>query len=587
MNASVPTIVEQFKKKLHEELEKVVVTESTVSSDGAHVIRFADGVAEISGLRDPRIGQVLDFPKSTERAEKAGDEGFSICGIVEDITENTVKCLVLGEERFISQGDIVTATPDGDQLRMPVSHLLLGHTWDPLGRPLDNGAGAPDLKGALKLPIERSAPGITDRSKIDAQLVTGIKAVDMMLPIGRGQRMLLIGDRGTGKTSIALDAIIRQNELNRELNGANDGNDEMKFRAHSRKTVYCVYVGIGKKASEINQIRRKLQENNALTYTVIVTTMANDPAPLSYVCPFSGCTIAEYFRDIGRNALIVYDDLSKHATAYRQLSLILKRPPGREAYPGDIFFLHSRLLERAARIRDSKLPDIPWSSDYQGVIDQYVGWEHGEAQTGNGSLTALPLVETKLDDYATYIATNIISITDGQIFLSTKLKNEGSLPAINPGISVSRVRSAWDNRLRKRAEMLRIDMAEYRSSEEFAKMDASGHEEESSDLKWGRLCSAYFMQHERPWKPDSIAKHPFTIERLLVGLILLRDKGILDIPRDGINRLEESIWDEIRQEHTLLAGKDEGTEQLEMAIAALVRKHAPRFAATGVTRTTD
>jgi F-type H+/Na+-transporting ATPase subunit alpha len=571
MNASAPAAVEQFKKKLHEELAKVVVEEVVGTISTGQVIRFADGVAELAGLPDPRIGQVIDFVDSTKRALAENPDDPPICGIIEDINESTVKCLVLGEERFISQGD--STVKSSDQLRVPVSPLLLGHVWDPLCRPLDQPlASAPDWKDTLHLPIERKAPGVTDRQKINSQLNTGIKAVDTMLPIGHGQRMLLIGDRGTGKTSIALDAIIRQNEINKQLNDEKDGKAPRTFQNHDPATVYCVYVGIGKKASEISQICRKLQQNDALRYTVIITTMANDPAPLSYVCPFSGCTIAEYFRDIGRNALIVYDDLSKHATAYRQLSLILKRPPGREAYPGDIFFLHSRLLERAARIRKAD-GIIPWSNEFKEIVKEYEGrdWEHAAVIDGNGSLTALPLVETKLDDYATYIATNIISITDGQIFLSKKLVNEGVLPAINAGISVSRVSSAWDGRLKERASELRIQMAIYRSDEELAAMDTSDQNDRKATLDTGRQRVAYFRQEERLSAKGSDDSMVFSIERLYVDLVMLNAKAIEGIAKEKITDLEASVWKAMRSRDDLL-GKKDHKHLLEEEVAKQIEK---------------
>jgi F-type H+/Na+-transporting ATPase subunit alpha len=593
MNASAPAVVEQFKKKLHEELAKVVVEEVVGTASTAKVIRFADGVAEIAGLPDPRIGQVIHFPDATQRAreeeerkkekekkkeekeekkEKEANQSEEppIYGIIEDVNEATVKCLVLGEERFVSQGDHVVKS--SDQLRVPVSPRLLGHVWDPLCWPLDTHASAPDWKDAMHLPIERRAPGVTDRQKINSQLNTGIKAVDTMLPIGHGQRMLLIGDRGTGKTSIALDAIVRQNEINKRINNETEGKPPREFKDHDPATVYCVYVGIGKKASEISQICRKLEKNGALRYTVIITTMANDPAPLNYICPFSGCTIAEYFRDIGRNALIVYDDLSKHATAYRQLSLILKRPPGREAYPGDIFFLHSRLLERAARIRRAD-EALPWSNEFREIVREYEGhdWEHAAVTKGGGSLTALPLVETKLDDYATYIATNIISITDGQIFLSKKLVNEGVLPAINAGISVSRVSSAWDGRLKDLAALLRVDMAIYRSDEEIAAMDTSDQNDSKARLDTGRQRVAYFRQEERPSTKVSDDSMIFSIERLYVDLVMLNAKAIEGIAKERITDLEAHVWQALRSRDDLL-GKKEHRQLLEEEVEKQIGK---------------
>jgi len=613
MEASVSNFVEQLKQTLDEEISKIKIKERGTNG---WVTKFADGVAEVGGLEDARIGQVLRFASSSERAIANESGELDIVGVVEDIDEDVVQCLVFGEEKFVMQGDRVELLKGGEVLTIPATHRLLGRVVDPFGRPLDypltkpanwpanaqykecdwldvEGSG-PSRKvnvrdGILELPIERKSPGVTDRTKVNQQLHTGIKAVDAMLPIGKGQRMLVIGDRGTGKTSLALDAIIRQNELNARLNGPLKAGDDRTgwFLRNKTETVYCVYVGIGKKASEIDQIRKKLENNNAMDYTIIITSMANDPAPLSYICPFSGCTIAEYFRDIGRNALIVYDDLSKHATAYRQISLLLKRPPGREAYPGDIFFLHSRLLERAANLRSSKDSDRPlvWSADYNAIIKPYAGKSGEYASHEGGSLTAIPLVETRQDDYSTYIATNIISITDGQIFLSTKIKNEGTLPAINVGISVSRVKS-WGKPLREFADGLRETMAVFRELKRFALFESTQSKKDEEALTNGHKYVAYFKQEERPSfqrqanatsETDAAA---FPIERQVLALFALREKVFFNVPDKDVNAVEARFWNAFKDSQLCRKlGQDEAIRSLSDGEREEILKQMKSFAA--------
>jgi F-type H+/Na+-transporting ATPase subunit alpha len=585
MAASVADFMEQLKQTLDEEINRIAIKER-----GTHgwVTRFADGVAEVGGLLEARIGQTLRFVTSSERAHNLEEGGApeepEIFGVVEDIDQDVIQCLVFGEEKFVMQGDLVEVW--GEQFTIPVTHHLLGRVVDPFCRPLDSSlTGTPDQAeylacswldfaegksgqtlrvrpGVLELPIERKAPGVTDRAKVQQQLHTGMKAVDAMLPIGKGQRMLLIGDRSTGKTSFALDTIIRQNELNRELNPAlKPGEDRTTwFLNHRKETVYCVYVGIGKKASEIDQIRRKLKDNLAMDYTIIVTSMANDPATLSYISPFTGCTLAEYFRDIGRNALIIYDDLSKHANAYRQISLLLKRPPGREAYPGDIFFLHARLLERAANIRshDDGAERIAWSSEFNEIMKPYEGRSGEYACKPGGSLTAIPLIETKQDDYATYIATNIISITDGQIFLSTKIKNEGFLPAINVGISVSRVR-CWGEPMKEFANRLRENMAVYRERKRFALFDSIQTDEDRTLIDHGDRLVAYFKQDERPAADKNKQAAVFSMERQVIALFALSKEIFDTVNVRQVHDLERDIWNSVSSDAGLLRQLQQGT----------------------------
>lgn len=392
-------------------------------------VRFSgDGVVKIDGLRNAKYGELLDVGGVTQ-------------AIVLGLYENEVDAIVLGEEDKASAGMIVKAT--GRIVEVPVGDKLLGRVVNPLGVPID-GMGA--LKGVRRRPIEAAAPEIADRGKVDTPLQTGILAIDAMVPIGRGQRELIIGDRQTGKTSIAVDAILNQ----------------------KGKGVLCVYVAVGQKASSVSSILHTLTEHGAMEYTVIVCSTAKDSAPLQYIAPYSGCAIAEEFMYAGKDVLIVYDDLSKHAVAYRAMSLLLKRPPGREAYPGDIFYLHSRLLERAAKLSDER---------------------------GGGSITALPIVETMAGDISAYVPTNIISITDGQIYLESELFNAGIRPAINVGLSVSRVGSAAQvPGMKKVSGKLRLDLSQYRELSVFAQFGSDLDAITAARLEQGRRTTETLKQ---------------------------------------------------------------------------------------------
>lgn len=391
------------------------------------VLQVSDGVARIYGLANAEANELLEFQDG-------------MMGVVMNLEEDNVGAVLLGATDRIKEGFSVRRT--GKIASISVGEGMLGRVIDPLGEPLD-GKG-PITGDRLRLPLERKAPGVIYRQPVNQPLQTGLKAVDAMIPIGRGQRELIIGDRQTGKTSIALDAIINQRE-----------------GYHNGDPVYCIYVAIGQKGSTVASIVNTLREKGALDYTVVVVATAADPAAMQYFAPFAGTAIGEYFRDTGRHALVVYDDLSKQAVAYREVSLILRRPSGREAYPGDIFYLHSRLLERAARINTQqevaeKMNDLPES--LQGKVK------------GGGSLTALPIIETQAGDVSAYIPTNVISITDGQIFLENDLFNQGVRPAINVGISVSRVGgNAQIKAMKKVAGTLKIDQAQYRELEAFTK----------------------------------------------------------------------------------------------------------------------
>ncbi len=391
------------------------------------VLQVSDGVIRVYGLRNAEAGELLEF-----------DNG--IMAIVMNLEEDNVGAMLLGPTDQIKEGFTVKRT--GRIASIRVGEGMLGRVINPLGQPLD---GKGDIEGdLLEMPLDRKAPGVIYRQPVNQALQTGLKAVDAMIPIGRGQRELIIGDRQTGKTAIAIDTIINQ-----------------KSEYEAGKPVFCIYVAIGQKGSTIATIVETLREYGAMPYTVVVSATASDPAALQYYAPFAGASIGEYFRDTGRDALVVYDDLSKQAVAYREVSLILRRPSGREAYPGDVFYLHSRLLERAAKIIDQQevaqqMNDLPES--LKGKVK------------GGGSLTALPIIETQAGDVSAYIPTNVISITDGQIFLDTNLFNQGNRPAIDVGISVSRVGgNAQIKSMRKVAGTLKIDQAQYRELEAFAK----------------------------------------------------------------------------------------------------------------------
>ncbi len=515
-------VLRDVEHRLREFLEKdenQVQTVHSATPRTGHVTEFADGVARISGLEDVRVGSRVLFPQSTVRAKNVDESEPVIYGMVVDIDEYDVGCLVFGEERFIKEADFVTLDAykplaqagagfrdgvdfhsiidternggSGEPVTIMVSDEMLGTVVDPLGHRLADdcspgGNGTP-WRG-VAMPLERASLGIIHRQKIESPLLTGITAVDTMLPIGCGQRMLIIGDRSTGKTSIAVDTIKNQVDDN----------------------TISVYVAIGKKASEVKLLQNELvaeQGRKKLRY-VIVAAMANDPAPLIYVAPFAGMAIAEYFRDIGKKVIIVFDDLTRHAAAYRQISLILKRPPGREAFPGDVFYLHSRLLERACqpggevlevRLRtmienngkcaaDLKLEEIyaPYFADgTDGIAKQL---------KATGSLTALPIIETKQSDYSAYIPTNVISITDGQVYLDSALFLEGQLPAVNVGISVSRVgTSAQPPFMKLVARKLRTSLASFRDQEKFAKYGVTDDAVQRT-IRWGRVTLAMLKQ---------------------------------------------------------------------------------------------
>src|SRR5438309_7217357 len=403
------------------------------------VVTVTDGICRIHGLADVMQGEMLEFPKNT-------------CGLALNLERRSVGAVILGAYEHITEGDTVKCT--GRILEVPVGTELLGRVVNSLGQPID-GKGPVATK--LAEPIEKIAPGVIHRKSVSQPVQTGLKAIDSMVPIGRGQRELIIGDRQTGKTAVAVDTIINQ----------------------KGKDLYCVYVAIGQKASTIANVVRKLEEHGAMAYTIVVAATASESAAMQYIAPYAGCTMGEYFRDRGQDALIIYDDLTKQAWAYRQVSLLLRRPPGREAYPGDVFYLHSRLLERAARVNHE-------------YVDKFT---KGQVKGKTGSLTALPVIETQAGDVTAFVPTNVISITDGQIFLETDLFNAGMRPAINAGISVSRVGGAAQTKvIKKLGGGVRLSLAQYRELAAFAQFASDLDEATRKQLDRGRLVTELMKQ---------------------------------------------------------------------------------------------
>ncbi len=470
------------------------------------VLQVGDGIARIYGLTKAQANELVEF----ENGVKA---------IVLNLEEDNVGVVLMGPGDHIKEGSIVRRT--GKISSISVGEEFVGRVVNPLGEPID-GKGPIGGK-RYEMPLERKAPGVIFRQPVNEPLQTGIKAIDSMIPIGRGQRELIIGDRQTGKTAIAVDTIINQKEF-----------------YEKGEPVYCIYVASGQKSSTVAQVAKTLEENGAMAYSIIVSASAADPAPLQFFAPFAGAAIGEFFRDSGRPALIIYDDLSKQAVAYREVSLLLRRPPGREAYPGDVFYLHSRLLERAAKIIDNdeiarNMNDLPES--FKNAKD-----ENGDPLVkGGGSLTALPIIETQAGDVSAYIPTNVISITDGQIFLESGLFNSGVRPAINVGISVSRVGgNAQIKSMKKVAGTLKLDQAQYRSLEAFAKFGSDLDAATTAVLEKGKRNVEILKQPQYS---------PMSVERQ-VAIIYLGSKGLLrkvDVAK--VHQFEETFLDEISKKH--------------------------------------
>ena len=463
------------------------------------VLEVSDGVARIYGLRNAEANELLEFENGT-------------MAIVMNLEEDNVGCVLLGSTEGIKEGMVVKRTKRIASIR--VNDNMLGRVINPLGQAID-GKGDIDLSNAFEMPLDRKAPGVIYRQPVKEPLQTGIKSVDSMIPIGRGQRELIIGDRQTGKTAIAVDTIINQ-----------------KSFYEAGKPVFCIYVAIGQKASTVAALVENLKQHGAMPYTIVVAATASDPAAMQYYAPFAGAAIGEYFRDRGQHALVVYDDLSKQAVAYREVSLILRRPSGREAYPGDVFYLHSRLLERAAKINEQQevaeqMNDLP--ACLKGKVK------------GGGSLTALPIIETQAGDVSAYIPTNVISITDGQIYLESDLFNQGFRPAVNVGISVSRVGgSAQIKSMKKVAGTLKIDMAQYRELEAFSKFSSDMDAVTAMTIDRGRKNNQLLIQPQ--YSPMPVGEQ--------VAIIYCGTKGLMhDVPVEKVRECQDSFLDKIRSAH--------------------------------------
>jgi F-type H+/Na+-transporting ATPase subunit alpha len=480
----------------------------TVEREEVGIVReVGDGIARIAGLPKAMVNEMLEFPGGT-------------FGLAMNLDELEIGAVVLGESEHIQEGDPVKQT--GEILSVPVGDGLLGRVVDALGNPVD---GKGSIKSDERRPLEVQAPGVTSRQPVNEPLQTGIKAIDAMTPVGRGQRELIIGDRQTGKTAIAVDTIINQRDLWK-----------------TDKQVKCIYVAVGQKASTVSEIVAALEEYGALEYTVIVNAPASDPAPFQYLAPYSGCAMGQRWMENGEHALIIYDDLSKQAIAYRQLALLLRRPPGREAYPGDVFYLHSRLLERAAKLSD---------------------------ENGGGSLTALPIIETKGGDVSAYIPTNVISITDGQIFLETDLFFAGVRPAINVGISVSRVGgNAQIKAMKQVAGRLRLDLAQYRALEAFAEFGSELDKASQAQLDRGARVVEIMKQGQY---------RPYSVEDQVVSIWAVTNGYMDDLPVENVREFEAGLMDHVRSRHSDVGDTIRETGKLEDDTAEKLKKAVEEF----------
>ena len=474
----ISSVIKEQIKNYSKELE---------TSEVGTVIQVADGIARVHGLEKAMQGELLEFPGE-------------VFGMVMNLEEDNVGAVLLSANKNISEGDTVKTT--GRVVEVPVGDAMLGRVVNALGQPID---GKGPIKTDKSRPIERVASGVISRKSVDTPLQTGIKAIDAMVPIGRGQRELIIGDRQTGKTAIAIDTIINQ----------------------KGQGVNCIYVAIGQKASTVANIVKSLTEYGAMDYTTVVASTASELAPLQYIAPYAGCAIGEEWMEEGKDELVIYDDLSKHATAYRTLSLLLRRPPGREAYPGDVFYLHSRLLERAAKLND---------------------------ELGGGSLTALPIIETQAGDVSAYIPTNVISITDGQIYLETEMFNSGFRPAINAGLSVSRVGGAAQTKaMKKAAGSVRIDLAQYREMEVFTQFSSDLDDNTKKQLAHGRALMELLKQP---------LGNPFSMAEQVITLVAANAHLFSDVPIPEIKKFRIDLLKFIEQEHIEIIGELEASKDL-------------------------
>ena len=468
-----------------------------LTSDVGTVIQVADGIARIHGLEKAMQGELLEFPGG-------------VYGMVMNLEEDNVGVVLLGSQKNISEGDTVKTT--GRVVEVPVGDAMTGRVVNALGQPID---GKGPVVSDKTRPIERVAHGVIDRQPVDTPVQTGIKAIDSMVPIGRGQRELIIGDRQTGKTAIAVDTIINQKGQN----------------------MHCIYVAIGQKASTVANIVKTLNEYGAMSYTTVVASTASELAPLQYIAPYTGCAIGEEWMERGEDVLVIYDDLSKHAVAYRTLSLLLRRPPGREAYPGDVFYLHSRLLERASRLSD---------------------------ELGGGSLTAIPIIETQAGDVSAYIPTNVISITDGQIYLETEMFNAGFRPAINAGLSVSRVGgSAQIKAMKKIAGPIRTELAQYRELAAFAQFGSELDADTKERLAQGERIREVLKQPQY---------RPLPVERQIIIIYAVTRKYLLDVPVDRIQEFEKGLLDYVDMKYPEIYASIRDTKEISGETDALIRK---------------
>jgi len=482
-------------KILKEQIKKF--GEKAEISEVGQVLSVGDGIARVYGLDNVQAGEMVEF--------SGGIKGMAL-----NLESDNVGVVIFGDDRSIKEGDVVKRT--GSIVDAPVGKELLGRVVDALGNPID---GKGDLKKGLdRKRVDVKAPGIIPRQSVNQPMQTGLKAIDSLIPVGRGQRELIIGDRQTGKTAVAIDTIINQKEINKS------GNEKEKL--------YCIYVAIGQKRSNVAQIVKTLEDAGAMEYTIIVSATASDPAPLQFLAPYTGCTMGEYFRDNGMHALIVYDDLSKQAVAYRQMSLLLRRPPGREAYPGDVFYLHSRLLERSAKLNDDQ---------------------------GGGSLTALPIIETQAGDVSAYIPTNVISITDGQIFLETELFNQGIRPAVNVGLSVSRVGSAAQTKaMKKVAGSIKLELAQYREMAAFAQFGSDLDASTQKLLNRGSKLTELLKQDQ--YSPMPVSQQVIAV---FSGV-----RGFLDdVELKNIKNIEKQIYEEVKSSSPEVIDSINNTGKLE------------------------
>jgi len=494
MQINPSEVTKILKEQIKKFGEKAEVTEV------GQVLSVGDGIARVYGLDNVQAGEMVEF-------------SGSIKGMALNLESDNVGIVIFGDDRSIKEGDVVKRT--GAIVDVNVGKKLLGRVVDALGNPID-GKGDLDKKLERRR-VEVKAPGIIPRQSVNQPMQTGLKALDTLIPIGRGQRELIIGDRQTGKTAIAIDTIINQKEINKS--------------SEEKNKLYCIYVAIGQKLSTVAQIVKTLEDAGAMEYTTIVSATASDPAPLQFLAPYTGCTIGEYFRDKGMHALIIYDDLSKHAVAYRQMSLLLRRPPGREAYPGDVFYLHSRLLERAAKLNNDN---------------------------GGGSLTALPIIETQAGDVAAYIPTNVISITDGQIFLETELFNQGIRPAVNVGLSVSRVGSAAQTKaMKKVAGSIKLELAQYREMAAFAQFGSDLDTTTQKLLNRGSKLTELLKQDQ--YSPMTVAQQVIAV---FSGV-----RGFLDKVELGkIKNLEKQVYEEVKSSNPEIIDSINNTGKLDEEI---------------------